>query len=199
MARFAVWLHDRLMAMAERLTRYTVVLSWDAPIQWPNECLKCGEHLPDRTWPVRLARTSHWSIVAGFEPPWRRQRINVPVCAACHRRAFRKTWFGRIIPFIVLITILLGGLALARLLVPTWPVAGRIVQVAAVIGSIVIGVIIGVSIGAPFDISSEKHNTLHFTFKSRERAQALAVANGTDVIEPEPLPTESDEAGSADT
>jgi len=148
---------------------------------------------------VRLARASHWSIVAGFEPPWRRQRIDIPVCAACHRRAFRQTWCSRIIPFIVLITLLLGGLALARWLMPTWPVAGRIVQVVAVIGSIITAIIMGLRIGKPFDVSSEKHNTLHFVFKSRDHAQALADANGTDVVEPEPLPAEVDGAGSPET
>jgi len=87
----------------------------------------------------------------------------------------------------VLIVILLSGLVVAQWLNAFAPTAARVVQVTAVIGSIVTAVGIGASIGWLINIYARRDEVC-FEFKSREIAWALADANGVDVEEPEPLP-----------
>ena len=189
MARFALWLHDWLFELAARLANYTVSFPWDAAIQWPRVCTRCGECLPDRTWPVRIARSGHWSMLVGLEPPWRRRRLDIPVCRACHRRAWRQTWLGRVVPLVTLLAILLSGLAISTWLAAGSPGLAVLVRIGAVFGSISAGIAVGLAIGTPFDITVGKHKTIDFAFKSRDRAQALADANQLEVIEPDPLPS----------
>ena len=188
MARFALWLHDRLLGIADRLTRYGVTLPWDEPVEWPPMCTRCGNHVSDRTLPVRITRPSFWSVFVGLEPPWRRRRLDIPVCQNCHQHATRQTRRGRIIPLTVLITILLSGIAIAKWLAPVSPLVSQIIMLAALGSSIGLAIVIGLAIGTPFDITAEKHKSIHFEFRSRDLAQALATANNTLVIEPDPGP-----------
>lgn len=187
MAWFAQWLYDWLMGIADRLTRYGVTLPWDAPVEWPPMCTRCGNHLSDCIWSVRITRPSFWSVFVGLEPPWRQRRLDIPVCQHCHQHATRQTWRGRIIPPTVLVTILLSGIVIAKWLAPVSPLTSKIVMLTALGSSIGLAIVIGLAIGTPFNITTEKHKSIHFEFRFRDLAQALATVNDTLVIEPDPI------------
>lgn len=185
-ARFAFWLQDALLELAERCAVYTVTLPRRAEIAWPDVCMVCGARAPEAVWYEWVSRIGPWSLLAGSEPLWRRRRLDVPVCAACVRRWRRRTWFRRIVPIVVLLSILLGGLALAAWIGTSFPVVGRVMQVAAALIAMLTAIGLGAAIGWPIRVSIRK-DVLHFEFSARELAEALAEANGTVVEEPPPI------------
>lgn len=188
-ARFAAWLHLALLRLAERMTVYTVSLPRRAEIAWPELCMVCGARAPETIWFEWVSRIGMWSIVAGAEPPWRRRGLEVPICGPCFRRWRRRTWVRRIVPFLVLLSILLGGLVLAAWIRTFSPTVGRVVQVTAVLLAILTAVTVGATIGWPIRVNV-RNDELHFDFSSRELAEALAEANGTVVKEPTPIESE---------
>ncbi len=142
----------------------------------------CGAQPADCKYSVAVTRISSWSLAAGFEPPWHRRRLAVPVCAACRARCRRQTLRRRILPPLLLVGILLGGLAVARLLQPTHPLASRITQVVSVLGSVGAAVVAALAIGWHVNATAQRGET-RFEFRSLDRARALAEANDVAVIE----------------
>ncbi len=177
---FGWWLYDRLLGLADSLEQHIVVLPWDAEIDWPLQCHVCSREPSDTTIPVSVPRIGTLSIAIGIEAFWNRRTFHVPVCFDCHRRCVRRTWLRRIVPPLVLVTLLLSGIALARWLHPIAPAAAYIIHIAAVLGSIIIAIILGLAFGWPIDITA-KEKQLHIEFKTKELAEAFAAANGAVV------------------
>ncbi|MCA9280687.1 MAG: hypothetical protein H6812_13525 [Phycisphaeraceae bacterium] len=179
--RFVHRVEDGLLEFAARSERFTVSIPWSGAIIWPESCMVCGAVPADCRYLVAVTRISSWSLAAGVEPPWHRRRLEAPVCAACRARCGRQTLRRRIFPPLLLVVTLLGGLALARMLQPTHPLASRIIQVASVLVSVGGAVVAALAIGWHINATAQR-GEMRFEFRSLDRARALAEANGVPVV-----------------
>lgn len=198
LTKFASWLQDRLLDLAERLTSFDVTLPLDSLIQWPTSCSICTRSLADRTWPLRVARPGAFAGLAQLlllmlGPLWLSispiawtRRFDVPVCPECHRTCRNRRWKGRILPLLVLLPLLLLGLAATRWIVGLYPHQWFSTLATAVVLITAIGtaIIVGLCYGLPVDVRAEK-NDVTFTFETRDAADQFAALNDAHVDEPE--------------
>lgn len=183
--RIAGRIADALFAFAINLQRYTVEIPWDADVQWPDRCARCHAPSPDTTFSTRIARPTALGTAFNFNPPWALRSLVCPSCRACHLAVRRQRLRSVLIPVPTMAVVLVGGIWVMSML-PYVAVLTPILRIGIILFAIALGIGIRIAIGDPIDVITEKR-TLRFEFKDHGFAEEFAAANGTTVIDPEPL------------
>ncbi|XHC25600.1 MAG: hypothetical protein ACFHWZ_03770 [Phycisphaerales bacterium] len=183
--RVAGRLANALFAFAINMQRYTVEVPWESDVQWPDRCARCHAPSPDTTFSTRIARPTALGTAFNFNPPWALRSLVCPSCRACHLAVRRQRLRSVLIPVPTMAVALVGGIWVMSML-PYVAVLTPILRIGIVLFAIALGIGFRIAIGDPIDVITEKR-TLRFEFKDHDFAEEFAAANGTTVIDPEPL------------
>ncbi|MCR9218474.1 MAG: hypothetical protein NXI14_14895 [bacterium] len=176
---------DALFEFAINLQRYSVEIPWESDVRWPDRCARCHAPSPDTTFSTRIARPTALGTAFNFNPPWALRSLVCPSCRACHLAVRRQRLRSVLIPVPTMAVVLVGGIWV-MLMLPYVAVLTPILRIGIILFAIALGIGIRIAIGDPIDVITEKR-TLRFEFKDHDFAEEFAAANGTTVIDPEPL------------